>query len=189
MKSSLENALFIKKEVYKEYKKTSKLFFLFVNFFFFPSILIIEGLIVFKLVITLDTYHLEESLLFYIFSIWIFALFIVATSSMMISIKKVYSQKIIENIIKRFALKNTENISQYIEQIRPIVGEDLKIMLSSDDFLEWSNIKLNSDHISIYKKFILIEKSLELYPSKDCPIDDYISKASYKYKQIDKFYT
>lgn len=189
MKSGLENILFIKKHILKEYIKASKLFFLFVNFFFFPSILIIEGLIVFKLIISLNKYHLEESQLFFIFSIWIFSLFIVATSSMMLSIKRVYSQKIIESIIKRVFLQHNDEMNQYIDQIRPIVGDDLKEMLTEDEFNEWLEVRSLTDNQSSLRKIILIDKALELYPGVNCSISEYYSKSAYKYKQIDDIYT
>lgn len=188
MKSGLENILYLKKKIIEEYRKKSKLFFLFVNFFFFPSILIIEGTIVFKLIITFEKYNLKDSLFFFIISIWAFSLFIVATSSMMLSIKKVYSLKIIESIIFR-TLKNKEHaVTQYVSQMIPIIGEDLKIMLNSEDYSEWLALKNENDQQSVIKKMMLIDKSLELYPGKNCSAREYYDRANYKYKQIDKIY-
>jgi hypothetical protein len=189
MKSGLENILFLKKKIINEYIKSSKLFFLFVNFFFFPSILVIEGLIVFKFIISMDQYKLEESQILFILSVWIFSLFIVATSAMMFSIKKVYSHKLIESIIKRTFLNNNHEVNQYINQIRFIIGDDLKNILTKDEFQEWIDIRSLTDKHSNLKKIILLDKSLDLYPSKKCEILEYYNKAEYKYRQIDSIYT
>jgi hypothetical protein len=189
MKSGLENVLFLKKKVFNEYIKSTKLFFLFINFFFFPCILAIEGIIVFKLIISIEKYNIEESPILFILYVWIFSLFIVATSSMMLSIKKVYYQKIIELIITRTFLRHDNETSQYINQIRFIVGDDLKITLTEDEFEEWLEIRSLTDKHSNLKKMILLDKSLDLYPGKNCKTSEYYNRAEYKYKQLDKFYT
>jgi hypothetical protein len=188
MYSGIENILFIKKNIYNEFLKINKLFMAFIYFFFFPCILAIEGMIIFKLTISFHKYDLHDSAFFFVASIWVVALFLIATSSLIQSIKKIYSISIIQRIIDKHLNLHINDVKLYVIKMRQILGHQLIHMLNDKDFKQWESIKSNTDTRSEINKLILIDKALELYPSEDHNPKQYFDKAEYKYKQIDHIY-